>query len=100
MSLEREEVDFLNKMRSTCRRNTTLLTTQRNELKELDNIILGYVLKHGDEDAGDKEVKDSREYSGKIMKALLIVNGKLDPKEAKDDVASVKSGSTRSIVEW
>ena len=123
MSLEREEVDLLRKKRSTFRRNTTLLvnkildlkntdedndtvqlelyreqlTTQRDELKELDNIILGYILKHDDEDAGDKEVDDLREYSGKIMKALLIVNGKLDPKEAKDDVASVKSGSSHSM---
>ena len=92
MSLEREEVDLLRRKRSAFRRNTTKLvnkvlelkdsdedndtiqiklyreqlTTQRNELKELDNKILGYFLEHDDDDTCDKEVEDASEYSGKI----------------------------------
>ena len=85
MSLEREEIDLLKKKRSIFRRNTTKLVnkvldlrnaeedndtvllksyseqlkTQQDELKDLDNKILGYALEHEDDNACDKEVEDS-----------------------------------------
>ena len=120
MSLEREEIDLLKKKRSTFRRNTTKLVnkvldlrnaeegydtvllksyseqlkTQRDELKDLDNKILGYALEHEDDDACDKEVEDSSEYSGKITQALVFISEELG---VDDDTASVKSSSSRRM---
>ena len=128
MSLEREEVDLLRRKRRAFRRHTTKLvnkalelkdsdevndtiqiklyheqlTTQRNELKELDNKILGYLLEHDDDDdICDKEVEDASEYSEKITKALLIISEILDQKDdavsvQEDDDVSVKSSSSRT----
>ena len=120
MSLEKEEADILKKKRSVFRRNTTKLVNkvldlrnavgendtillksfseqlkaQRDELKELDNSILGYVLENEDEDACDKEVEESGEYSGKITHALVFINEELG---GDDDAFSVKSGSSRRM---
>ena len=120
MSLEKEEVDLLKKKRSTFRRNTTKLVnkvldlrnaeedndtvllksyseqlkTQRDELKDLDNKILGYALENEDDDACDKEVEDSSEYSGKITQSLVFINDTLG---GDDDAASIKSNSSRRI---
>ena len=120
MSLEKEEADILKKKRSVFRRNTTKLVNkvldlrnadgendtillksfseqlkaQGDELKELDNSILGYVLENEDEDACDKEVEESGEYSGKITHALVFINEELG---VDDDAFSVKSGSSRRM---
>ena len=120
MSLEKEEVDLLKKKRSTFRRNTTKLVnkvldlrnaeedndtvllksyseqlkTQRDELKDLDNKILGYALENEDDDACDKEVEDSSEYSGKITQALVFIKEALG---GDDDAASIKSSGSRRM---
>ena len=118
--MEKEEADLLKKKRNTFRRNTMKLVnkvldlrnadgnndtillksysehlkTQQDELKNLDDKILGYTLENEDNDACDKEVEDSSEYSGKITQTLVFINEELG---GDDDNTSVKSGSSRRM---
>ena len=120
MSQESEDFETWKKQRSIFRRNTTNLVKkilemrdsnveidekelkknsiqlkqQREELKELDDKILNYMLKNEGEDPCQKEVDDSRDYFEKFTEASIFVDEAL---QEKCETKSVKSDATPRI---
>ena len=71
------------------------LKGQRNELRELDSIILECLL-HGDanEETCDKEVDEANEYQERTTRALVYLEQSVKEGEHDDDVVSVRPTSS------
>ena len=78
--------------------NRIQLQSQWDELKELDDRILGILLKDASEEVCDKEVDETYEHIEKVTRALLYLEKEMTERDVENELASNKLASNSQQV--